>query len=320
MTVTALKKVGSGILRSAAVLVGITLVTFLILYLSPKNPAELWLAGSDGNAGIVSEEAIAEQERIMGLDKPFAVQYWNWLKNILRGDMGISYTTNRPVTEEIRSHMEPTVIMAASAVILTAAISIPLGILCAVNKDGMIDNITRFFSFLGISVPSFVISLLLLWVVCIRLGWLPVIAAEGARGLILPVAVLTLQCSAKMTRQVRAIILEELDAPYVEGAVMRGIKRSRILFCHVLKNSLAPIIACVSVYTGTLLGGSAVIESIFSVNGLGRLAVSAAARLDYNVLLGFVLWCAVICLAVNLLADILSAVTDPKVKYGGESR
>lgn len=315
MTASAAKKVCAHILQSAVVLLGITFITFLLLYLSPKNPAEMWLAGSDGNAGIISEEAIAEQERIMGLDKPFAVQYWNWLKNTVNGDLGISYISNRPVTEEIAQHMQPTVIMAGLSVMLTMIISIPLGILCAVHKDGIVDNITRFFSFLGISVPSFVISLVLLWVVCIKLKWLPIMAEEGLRGLLLPVFVLTVQCSAKMTRQVRAIVLEQLDSPYVEGAVMRGVKNGRILFCHVLKNSLTPILACVSIYIGTLLSGSTVIEGIFSVNGLGRFAVSAVSRLDYNVLLGFVLWCAVICLAVNLLTDILSAIIDPRVRF-----
>jgi ABC-type dipeptide/oligopeptide/nickel transport system permease component len=314
-----LKKTGALLARSAVVLLGISFITFLILYLSPKNPAELWLVGTDGNAGIVSDEAIAQQEKLMGLDKPFIVQYGRWLGDILKGDMGTSFTSGKPVSQELVSHMWPTAVMTASCLGLTILISVPLGVFCAARKDGVTDNIARLFSFVGISIPSFVLSLVLLWAVCFKLGWLPIIPEDGISGLILPIIVLTVQCSAKMTRQVRAIVLEQLDSPYVEGAVMRGVSRRRILFAHVLRNSAAPILTCAGVYVGVLLGGSAVIEGIFSVNGLGKLAVSSVGRMDYNVLLGFVLWCAAVYLAVNLAVDIISAMIDPRIRYGHDS-
>ena len=299
-------------------IIGITLLTFSIMYLSPKNPAELWLAGSDGNVGIISEEAIEKQEKIMGLDKPFIVQYGNWLLNVAKGDLGTSFITKRPVSQEIKEHMAPTVEMTAVSLAVTVIIAIPLGILCAVYKDRWIDNIFRIFSFIGISVPSFVISLVFLWLFCIKLKIMPVIAPVGLKGLVLPSAVLVIQCSSKMIRQIRAIVLEQLEQPYVEGAVMRGVSYRRILFTHVLKNCAAPILTCISIYVGLFLGGSTIIEGIFSINGLGKMAVNSVARLDYNMLQGFVLWCAIAYLIVNLTVDIISALIDPRIKYGND--
>ena len=251
----------------------------------------------------------------MGLDRPFIVQYGHWILNAARGDLGVSYTTKNPVTEEIRNHMGPTIQMTFFSLIITVLTAVPIGIFCAVYKDRLFDNIFRVYSFFGISVPSFVLSLVFLWYFCIKLKVMPVIAGDGIQGLILPITVLTVQCSSKMIRQVRAIVLEQFDMPYVEGAVIRGVRKSTILFSHVLKNSAAPILTCISIYVGIFLGGSAVIEGIFSVNGLGRLAVSSVARLDYNMLQGFILWSALVYLGVNFIVDLLSAIIDPRIKY-----
>ncbi|MGI6013840.1 MAG: ABC transporter permease [Oscillospiraceae bacterium] len=311
-----LYKILAQLLQFSIVLIGITFLTFSIMFLSPKNPAELWLAGTDGHVGMISEEAIREQEHIMGLDKPFLVQYGSWLVDVVQGDLGISFSSKRPVSEELYRHMGPTVSMTVLSLSVTVLLSVPLGILCAVYKDRLLDNIMRGISFIGISLPSFVLSLIFLWFFCMKLNLMPVISSDGIKGIILPSCVLILQCTSKMTRQVRAIVLEQLDQPYVDGAIIRGVKYRTILFSHVLKNSAAPILTCISIYVGLLLGGSAVIEGIFSVNGLGRLAVSSAARLDQYVLQGFVLWIALVYLLVNLAVDILSSIIDPKVKYG----
>jgi len=308
-------KLAKHMLKLFVVLTGITLLSFSILHLSPKNPAELWLSGADPNATAISQEAIEKQEKAMGLDKPFIVQYGIWLKNAAKGDLGLSYATKKPVAQEIYNHMTPTVEMTFFSLLFTVLISVPAGILCAVRKDSAVDNFFRIISFFGISVPSFVLSLFLLWIFCIRLGLFPVIAQKGAIGIVLPSAVLTFQCASKMTRQVRAVILGELDKPYVQGAKMRGIGYGRILFSHVLLNSASPILTFAGIYVGVFLGGSAVIEGIFSVNGLGQLAVSAVARLDYNVLQGFVLWCAVVYFCVNTAVDALCALIDPRIKY-----
>ena len=202
-----------GILRIVnivIVLIGITFLSFSLLYLAPGDPAETYIRGGDGNAGTVSEEAIQAQREKWGLDKPFFVQYFNWLGNILRGNFGESYTTNRPVLEEIGSKIGPTLILSVAALFVTLLISIPLGVLCALYKDRLLDNICRGFSFIGIAVPSFLSSLLLLYFFAIQLNWLPVVSKGGFQGLILPVTVLTIQCSAKFIRQVRSIVLEQI--------------------------------------------------------------------------------------------------------------
>ena len=209
------------LLHFAIVLIGISFLTFSIMFLSPRNPAELWLAGSDGNLGTISEEAIERQEHIMGLDKPFLVQYGTWLGKALQGDLG--------------KHMEPTLWMTAITLSVSILLAVPLGILCAVYKDRLLDNVMRGFSFFGISLPSFLVSIIFLWFFCIKLGWLPVVSEGGVKGVILPSAVLILQFVAKMTRQIRAIVLEQLEQPYVDGAVIRGVKYRNILFSHVLR-------------------------------------------------------------------------------------
>lgn len=309
-----LKKITASLLQTAAVVIGITLITFFILYMAPGNPAEIWLTGGDANVGQISEEAIREQEEKMGLDKPFLVQYGNWLVKVCKGDMGISMSTSRPVSEELAEHILPTLQLTFTSLLLTVLISVPLGIYCAVYKDRWLDNIVRSVSFIGISMPSFFISLLLLWYFCLEKRIFTIIATEDWKGMVLPTAVLVIQCSSKLTRQVRAVVLEQLSQEYVKGAVSRGVSEIRILFSHVLKNCLIPILTWCSIYFGIMLGGSAVIETIFTWNGVGKMAVDAVARLDYYLIQGFVLWIAAIFLGVNFLLDFISAIIDPRIK------
>lgn len=309
-----LKKIAASLLQTVAVLIGITLITFFILYMAPGNPAEIWLTGGDANVGQISEEAIKAQEEKMGLDKSFFVQYGNWLAKVCKGDMGISMSTSRPVAEELAEHIIPTLQLTFTSLFLTILISVPLGIYCAVYKDRWLDNIVRSISFIGISMPSFFISLLLLWYFCLEKRIFTIIATEDWKGMVLPTAVLVIQCSSKLTRQVRAVVLEQLSQEYVKGAVARGVSEIRILFSHVLKNCLIPILTWCSIYFGIMLGGSAVIETIFTWNGVGKMAVDAVARLDYYLIQGFVLWIAAIFLAVNFLLDFISAIIDPRIK------
>jgi len=294
--------------------VGVTLITFFILHISPGNPAETWLRGVGGHAGTVSEEAIREQEQKMALDKPFLVQYGIWLGNVVQGDMGYSLISKKPVLEELKAKALPTIQLTFVSLFITVLLSIPLGIYCAVYKDSWFDNIIRVFSFIGISMPSFLSSLILLWFFCLKLGWFPVIAADGITGMILPVTVFVFQCASKLTRQIRSVVLEQLNKGYMKGAVARGVGRRAILFSHVLKNCLIPILSWCGIYTGIMLGGAAVIENVFSWNGMGKLAVEAVVALDYYLIQGFVLWVALIFLFVNFFIDILSALIDPRIK------
>jgi len=300
-------------LKTCIVLVGITFISFSLLHFSPGNPAEIWLYGGDGNVGQVSDRALAALEAKMGLDKPFPIQYLNWLGRLLHGDLGTSITTGRPVVLELSDRILPTLKLAGLSLGITLLVSIPLGLYCASQKDGRIDNLARVFSFFGISMPSFLVSLLLLYVFCIRLGWFSVVAKPGISGIVMPVAVLTFQCTAKFTRQIRAVVLEEMNRDYVTGAEAFGISRHRILFSYVLHNAMLPIVTWIGIYFGILLGGAAIVESIFSLPGLGKLAVDAVARRDYFVIQGFVLWAAATYLIVNFMVDFSYSLLDPRV-------
>lgn len=309
-----LKRISESLIQTMILLIGVTLITFFILYLSSGNPAERWLSGGDGHAGMVSEEAIREQEIKMGLDRPFLIQYKDWLLRVFQGDLGESMITGKPVLNELMEKAVPTIELTAVSLFFTILISIPLGIYCAVYKDGWLDNGVRFFSFLGISLPSFLISLLLLWFFCLKLGWFPVIATRDWKGMVLPMTVFVIQCSSKFTRQVRAVVIEQLGKEYVKGAIARGVKKRTILFSHVLKNCMIPILSWCGIYLGMMLGGAAVIENIFSWNGLGKMAVDAVTSSDYYLIQGFILWIAVMFLAINFIIDLLSAFLDPRIR------
>jgi peptide/nickel transport system permease protein len=309
-----MKKIISSLIQTFLVLIGITLITFFILHISPGNPAEIWLTGGDGNVGQISEEAIKAQEEKMGLDKPFLVQYGLWLEKVLQGDLGNSLTTGQPVVKELSARLLPTISLTFFSLLITVMISVPLGIYCAVYKDRRLDNIVRSIAFIGISIPSFLSALILLWLFCLKLEWFPIIATTDFKGMLLPAAVFVIQCSSKLTRQVRAVILEQLNQEYVKGAIARGVNERTILFSHVLKNAANPILTWVSIYLGVLLGGAAIVETIFSWDGLGKMAVESVGRLDYFMIQGFVLWVAAIFLVVNFLVDIISAIIDPRIK------
>ena len=302
------------VLRMIAVLVGITFLSFSLMFLGPGDPAEKYLAGGDGNKGMISEEAIQAQREKWGLDKPFLVQYGVWLSNVCRGNLGNSYSTGRPVIQELKKKAGPTVILAVTSMLICVTVSIPLGVLCAYRKDKFIDNVCRIFSFIGISLPSFLVSLLLLYFLSVQYHWFSISGENGIKGLILPVVVLAFQSSAKLIRQVRSVILTELGKPYVQGARARGAKKSRILFFHVLRNAWMPILTLVGIHFGIQLGGAAVVESIFSWQGLGQLAVSAVRSSDYMLLQGIVLWLAILYLLINFAIDASYARLDPRVR------
>lgn len=310
------RHVGMPVLRMFAVLVGITFLSFSLMFLGPGDPAEKYLAGGDGNKGMISEEAIQAQREKWGLDKPFLVQYGVWLGNVCRGNLGNSYSTGRPVIQELKKKAGPTVILAVTSMLICVTVSIPLGVLCAYRKDQFIDNVCRIFSFIGISLPSFLVSLLLLYVLSVQYHWFSISGENGIKGLILPVVVLAFQTSAKLIRQVRSVILTELGKPYVQGARARGVKKSRILFSHVLRNAWMPILTLVGIHFGIQLGGAAVVESIFSWQGLGQLAVSAVRSSDYMLLQGIVLWLAILYLLINFAIDASYARLDPRVRKG----
>ncbi len=306
------KKITTRLLQMLIVLFGISFLTFLLTYIAPGDPAEAMYEA----AGILPTEQQLETARLaMGLDKPFFVQYTTWVTGVLRGDLGTSFSKNIPVTAALGQRLVPTLKIALLSMAMMLVVSVPLGVLSAVHRDGIADYIVRFLAFFGISVPSFWLGLLLMRFFGLTLRWLPVVSARaGFKEMILPCLTLAIAMSAKYTRQVRASVLEELSQDYVIGAKARGVRYRRILWRHVFKNSLLPLITLLGISFGSLLGGTSIVEIIFSYPGLGNLAVDAVRSRDYPLIQGFVLWIAMIYMLVNLVVDLSYDLIDPRIR------
>lgn len=306
------KKIMTRMGQMLIVLFGISFLTFLLTYLAPGDPAEAMYEA----AGILPTEQQLETARLsMGLDKPFAVQYFNWISGVLRGDLGTSFSKSIPVAAALGQRLMPTLKVALLSMAMMLAVSVPLGVISAVHRDGAADYIVRFLAFFGISVPGFWLGLLLMRFFGLTLRWLPVVSAKaGFKEMILPCLTLAIAMSAKYTRQVRASVLEELSQDYVIGAKARGVPYRRILWRHVFKNSLLPLITLLGISFGSLLGGTSIVEIIFSYPGLGNLAVDAVRARDYPLIQGFVLWIALIYMVVNLAVDLSYDLIDPRIR------
>jgi peptide/nickel transport system permease protein len=269
------------------------------------------------NKGAVSQEVIDLKRAELGLDKPFVTQYLAWLGGMLRGDMGVSYVSGRDVFQTFVSKLPATLLLTALSILLTIVISIPLGVLAAVKHDRITDYCLRFLSFIGNSLPNFFVALLLMQLLAIKLNWLPVISnGTSIRSAMMPTLTLAISMSAKYMRQVRATVLEELNKDYVIGAQARGVRGSVILWKSVIKSSMLTIVTLLALSIGSLLGGTAIIESIFMWDGVGKLAVDAITMRDYPLIQAYVVWMAVIYVLVNLITDLLYHALDPRIRLG----
>ena len=284
------------------------------------------IAGSDvvtqkmENTGtVVSDEVLNAAREQLGLDKPFLTQYAVWLGKLLRGDMGNSYVSGKPVFATFISKLPATLLLTAVSIFMTIIISVPLGVLAAVKQNCVTDYVIRFFSFIGNSLPNFFVSLILMYVLAIRLRWFPVIAKEvSLKSVAMPAITLAIAMSAKYLRQVRATVLDELSKDYVAGARARGIRFSVTLWKSVMKASLVTILTLLMLSVGNLLGGTAIVESIFMWDGVGKMAVDAISMRDYPIIQAYVMWMAIIYVAVNLLTDLSYRFLDPRIRLGGD--
>lgn len=284
------------------------------------------IAGSDvvtqkmENTGtVVSDEVLNAAREQLGLDKPFLTQYAVWLGKLLRGDMGNSYVSGKPVFATFISKLPATLLLTAVSIVMTIIISVPLGVLAAVKQNRMTDYVIRFFSFIGNSLPNFFVSLILMYVLAIRLRWFPVIAKDvSLKSVAMPAITLAIAMSAKYLRQVRATVLDELSKDYVAGARARGIRFSVTLWRSVMKASFVTIITLLMLSMGNLLGGTAIVESIFMWDGVGKMAVDAISMRDYPIIQAYVMWMAIIYVAVNLLTDLSYRFLDPRIRLGGD--
>ena len=302
------------ILQLIPILIGITFLSFAMMRVAGSDAVNEMYA----NRGTeVSQEIIDAKKAELGLDQPFLVQYVRWFGGLLRGDMGKSYVTGEAVFQTFISKLPATLLLAAMSILMTVIISVPLGILAAVRHDRIIDVMLRFCSFIGNAMPNFFVGMLLMQILSIKLGLLPVISTGvNIRSALMPTLTLAISMSAKYMRQVRATVLEELNKDYVQGAKARGVRDSVILWKNVMRSSLLTIITLLALSIGSLLGGTAIIESIFMWDGVGKLAVDAINMRDYPLIQAYVMWMAIIYVLVNLITDLLYHHLDPRIRLG----
>ena len=302
------------LLQLIPILLGITFLSF----------AMMRVAGSDAvtelytNRGTeVSQEIIDARRAELGLDKPFLIQYFSWLGGMLTGDMGQSYVSGADVFSTFLSKLPATLLLTGLSIALTVIISIPLGIFSAMKQDRIPDLLLRFCSFIGNALPNFFVALLFMQLFSIKLKLLPVISdGVNLKSALLPALTLAVSMSAKYMRQVRATVLEEWNKDYVQGAMARGIRKKIILWKNVMKSSMLTIVTLLALSIGSLLGGTAIIESIFMWDGVGKLAVDAITMRDYPFIQAYVVWMAVIYVLVNLITDLMYLQLDPRIRLG----
>ena len=297
------------------ILIGISFISFALIYFTGGDAVAVRY---EAIGGMLSPELINQKREELGLNRPFIIQYLGWLSGIIKGDMGVSYVSGKPVFGYIIGKLPNTLLLSISSLITTILISLPLGILSAIKRNSIFDNIIKAMSFIGNSLPNFFVALVLSYVFALQMKLLPVISqGTSFKSLILPTLTLSLAMSAKYIRQIRALIISELSKPYVSGARARGIKENTIIFFNVLRLTSLTLITLMALSFGGLLGGSAIVESIFMWDGIGKLAIESIKLRDYPVILAYVLWMAFIYVFINLLADISYYFLDPRLRIEG---
>ena len=297
------------------VLLGVTLLTYGLMCLSPMDPVAVMLQGQSTAS---TPEVAAAMRHQLGLDQPFLLRYLDWLGKLLHGDMGVSYVDGTPVVKKLAAALPNTLKLTASSVVLTTLLAVPLGMLTAVKQGKPADLVIRLFCFVGNSLPNFIVSLLLLYVLSLKLGWFPILSTGAWDSLVLPTLALAIPMTGKYIRQVRAAVLEQLGRSYVDGARSRGLSSGVILFSYVLRNAMTTIITLMAMSVGSLLGGTAAVEMIFSLPGMGYMVTSAVTARDYPVIQAFVVCMSLCYMLINLLTDLFCFYVDPRVRAGME--
>lgn len=298
-----------------AVLLAVSFLTFALMHAAGSDAV---LQRMERTGTVLSPETVAAERAALGLDRPFLAQYGSWLAGVLTGDLGRSYVSGRAVGPLFLSRLPATLLLTAAALLLTAAVSVPLGVYAAVRQGRRADRIIRGLSFLGNSVPGFLIGLLLLYLFAVRYPVFSVLPAKGSlSGVVLPAATLAAAMSAKYVRQVRTAVLAELGKDYVTGARARGVPMGTILRRSVLRAALPSLLTLGALSLGSLMGGAVVVESLFRWDGVGRMAAEAVFMRDYPVIEAYVLWTAFFYGAANLAADGLCRLADPRMRREG---
>lgn len=301
--------VGRRLLQTIPMLWGVATAVFLMLYVLPGDPVAFMLSESAASPALV-----AQLRAQLGLDQPLHVQYLTYLGNVVHGDFGTSIYYNRPVTQLVFEQLGATLQLAAAAMALAILIGFGLGSLAAAKHNSWIDRLCMLVATLGISMPSFWLSLLFIFLFSVTLGWLPATGSQGVERLLMPALVLALGSAAAIARLVRSSLLDELRNEYVRTAHAKGLSPRVTLYRHALRNALIPVVTVIGLQFGFLLGGTVITETIFARQGLGRLAIQAVLGKDLAVVEGTVILAALVYVVVNLMVDLSYGILDPRIK------
>lgn len=305
-----MRYIGQRLALALTVLWGVATLVFVIMRLLPGDPAALMLSEAGASA-----EAIARLRQEMGLDQPLIAQYGRYLLLLARGDLGTSLYTGRPVITVIGEQLPSTIELALAAMFVALTLGGVLGVVAAVKNGTWIDGLATATAVTGVSVPVFWSGLLLIWLLSLRLGWLPATGQGGVRHLILPALVLGFASAGTIARLVRASLLDVLDQDYVRTARAKGLREWIVLRRHSLKNALIPVVTMVGLQFGFLLSGTVVTETVFSRQGIGRLLVNAILWKDFPLVQGIAVLTGIIYTLVNLAVDVAYAFFDPRIRY-----
>ena len=290
-------------------LLGVTLATFLMLHLTPGDPVTIMLGE------FASASDVARLRAELGLDRPIVVQYLKFLGRAVRGDLGSSIRSRRPVQEEIAERLPPTMVLALAAQVLAVSAGITAGVTAAAARRPSVDSAIVAVTLVGLSMPTFWSGLLLILLFSLTLGWLPITASGGLRALILPAVTLAAPAAAVLARVTRASVLEVLRQDYVRTARAKGVSERLVVYRHALRNALIPVLTVAALQFAGLVAGAVIVESVFSRPGLGRLAVTAILSRDFPLAQGIVLVVASMYVFVNVGVDLVYGVLDPRIRY-----
>ncbi len=293
------------------VLIGVSVLVFLMVHLLPGDPATIMLQGAPATA-----EDIANLRHELGLDKPIHVQYGTYMGRVLTGDFGKSIHTRRSVLKEIGSVFPATLRLALSAMVIAITLGTVLGAVAAMRQNSWIDTASMGTALFGVSMPDFWIGLLLILIFSVQLHWFPATGGGSLRHIVLPAIALGANFAAIIARLVRSSLLEVLRQDYVVTARAKGLHHRTVLLRHALRNALIPVVTIIGLQFGNLLGGAVVIETVFARQGIGRLAITAILAKDFPLIQGLVLVSAVVYVVLNILVDSSYALLDPRIKYG----
>jgi peptide/nickel transport system permease protein len=296
------------LMESVLILLGITLVTFFLLYVLPADPVRQ-IAGRSA-----TPEAVENIRRQLGLDQPFWVQYWRYLSGLLQGDLGRSYLQRSEVAELIWARLSPTLLLRAAASICELVLGLTMGVIAALRRGTAADNGLMIVSFIGVSAPQFVVGLLLLYVFAVQLRWFPIGGYGTAAHLVLPALTLGILGAGWYSRMMRSSMVEVLRQDFIRTARAKGLTRRRIILRHALPNAILPIIAMIGIDIGIFMGGIVVVESVFGWPGIGQLAWQAIQRVDIPIIMGVTLVSAFAIVLGNLLADLVTPFIDPRIR------